>query len=115
MNGHGVTHLRAWRDCLGLTRKNVVEKIAKLHPEARGMDQATLHKWEIGTSPIRLSEFYVLAEVYKVDVEMLLRPPPPEVVKIKVRKMALRKFNRWLDVKNPDAAAVERWFKRCDR
>lgn len=70
-----MTYLRAWRETLGLSRQNVVDRMGELTPGASPVDQATLEKWEAGKSAVRVEDIKLLAEVYGVTVDRLFFSP----------------------------------------
>lgn len=95
--------LRQWRDALGLSRPQVVDRIAALSQSVPGLDQATLAKWEKGETAVRVEDLKLLAQVYGVPVDRLFYPPgddrTPEAMK--------RAFDV---IVSKDPEAVQKWL-----
>ncbi|WP_424140273.1 helix-turn-helix domain-containing protein [Roseomonas chloroacetimidivorans] len=96
-------HLRAWRESLGLSRQEVVNKIGTLAPDDSPLDQAALAKWESGETAVRVEDIALLAQVYGVTPDRLFFPPgddrTPEL---------LRKAHEIITSGDPEA--VKRWL-----
>ena len=70
-----MTHLRAWRVALGLSRPEVVNRMLMLPGVSRSIDQATLAKWETGESGVKVEDLELLAKIYGVSADRLFFPP----------------------------------------
>lgn len=96
-------HLIQWRVVLGLSRQQVVNKIATLLPEGIAPDQGTLAKWEKGENAVKVEDLALLAKVYGVPTEYLFFSPGdrngPEM---------MRRAYEVLTTKTPDA--VTKWL-----
>jgi transcriptional regulator with XRE-family HTH domain len=68
-------YLRAWREALGLSRPEVVNRLLILPEVAAPIDQATLAKWETGESRVTVEDLELLAKVYGVTADRLFFPP----------------------------------------
>ena len=96
-------HLRAWRDSLGLSRQAVVNKLATIRPDDPPIDQATLAKWELGETALRVEMLRLLAQVYGVSPDLLLFAPGERRLPGQMRR-ALEIVDR------AEPEAVERWL-----
>lgn len=67
--------LRQWREAAGLSRAQVISRLAELFPKQAPSDQATLAKWESGEAWITMQDLEMLAVVYGVPADALFRAP----------------------------------------
>lgn len=67
--------LRAWRERLGLSRAQVATMIDAARPERAPTDQATIAKWESGETEVRVTDMYLLAQIYGTTADRLLFDP----------------------------------------
>ena len=67
--------LKPWRRSLGLSRAQVVARLAELPEMSKDIDQATLAKWESGESAVRVEDLELLAKAYGVPAQSLFYPP----------------------------------------
>lgn len=94
--------LRAWRESLGLSREEVVNKIGT---SASGVptSQATLAKWESGETGVRVQDLEVLAQIYGVTPDRLFFAPGDD----KTPALMKRAFEI---LKGGDPEKIERWL-----
>lgn len=94
--------LRAWRESLGLSREEVVNKIGTSASGAP-TSQATLAKWESGETGVRVQDLEVLAQIYGITPDRLFFAPGDERTPTLMR--------RAFDIlKNADPEKLERWL-----
>lgn len=100
---HKMTHLRSWRESLGLSRQAVANKIGTIRSDLITLDQATIAKWESGETAVKVEDLELLAQVYGVSADRLFFPPgdreTPELIKSALKI---------LTTKNPEA--VRQWL-----
>lgn len=95
--------LLAWRNAADMSRQDVVNKVAQLHPEIDPLDQATVAKWETGESAIRVVDLRLLAEVYGTSADRLLFNPTDNVT-----REIVEQAHEILSSKDPDA--IRAWL-----
>lgn len=94
--------LRAWRESLGLSREEVVNKIGTSASGAP-TSQATLAKWESGETGVRVQDLEVLAQIYGVTPDRLFFAPGDEQTPVLMK--------RAFDIlKGGDPEKIERWL-----
>lgn len=96
-------YLRAWRDSLGLSRPEVVNRLLMLPEVSRPIDQATLAKWETGESGVKVEDLELLAKIYGVTADRLFFSPgdnlTPELL-----------GEAYAIIRGKDSAAVRAWL-----